>query len=46
MKESLIYIKTNVKCGQKFSNNSKDYKLQYVKNLPKFNIFVGLTHRF
>ena len=38
MKESLSYTNTNVECGQKFENNTKDYRLQYIKNLPKFNI--------
>ena len=45
MKESFAYTNTNVECGQKFINNTTNYKIRYIKNLPKFNIFVG-THRF
>ena len=43
MKGSLVHINTNLECGMKFLNNTKDYRLQYIKNLPKFNIFVGVN---
>ena len=35
MKESLIYIDTNVEFVVKFKKNSKDHRLQYIENLPK-----------
>ena len=35
MKESLNKIYTNLECGYKFKNNTKDYRLQYIKYLPK-----------
>ena len=35
MKKSLKYINKNVECGYKFSNYTKDYRLQYIKHLPK-----------
>ena len=46
MKESVAYINTNVECVQKFENNTKELKLQYIKNLPKFNTFVGVNIDF
>ena len=34
MKKSLTYINTNLERGYKFSNNTNDYRLQYIKRLP------------
>ena len=39
MKESLNNINTNLECGYKFKNNTKDYRLQYIKYLPKTQYF-------
>ena len=43
MKESLAYINTNVECSYKILNYIKDYKVQYINNLPKFNIFIEVN---
>ena len=43
MKESSTYINKNVESGQKFPNNTKDYRLQYINHLQKFNIFVEVN---
>ena len=47
MYQSLNNIDTDLECGYKFQNNLKDYRLQYIKHLQKFQHFrKGLTHRF
>ena len=39
MKGSLEYINSNVECGLKILNKSEEYKLQYIKDLPKTHYF-------
>ena len=39
MKESLNNIITNLECAYKFSSNAKNYRLQYIKHLPKTQYF-------
>ena len=39
MKESLNNNDTNLEYGYKFQNNAKDYRLQYIKHLPKTQYF-------
>ena len=39
MKESLIYINTNIECILKLQNNTKDHRVQYKEYLPKNSIF-------
>ena len=44
MKKSLTYINTNVEYSYKFKNNTKDYRLQYIKYLPKTQYFRRGQH--
>ena len=39
MKDNLNNININLECGYKFKNNAKDYRLQYIKYLPKTQYF-------
>ena len=44
MKKSVNNIDTNLECGYKFQNNLKDYRLQYIKYLPKIQYFRRGLH--